>query len=355
MKNSSPHHRYTLCILVVCLLTVAGCGRTPTDQLDLTTLLPGEPAWLVSADVPALRSSETWQELQGIWLGAPDALVDLDLFMEDAGIDADEDLDRLLAGLYPEGDAPGEFTAILTGRFTRETLLPELEKRGFSAVTHRDQTLIQPPAPESAGPGAPVHLKWYGVYFDDTAIGLADTREGAVALIDRRLDGGESLEQHSGFGPLLTEVDRTAPLWAAGLLPADATADLQAELPIQGMLPTLSNLGMSAGVSPQLQLTFVTLLSTAEEATGLAGQLNGWIKLAAGMIQANPQWFEGVDTGDDTLRLVAETLDKVLVSAAGPAVRLETTIPFELLQQAAQATSPGSPDHPRQESTPAHP
>lgn len=349
MKNTPTDHRYALCILVVCLAVLAGCSSPPVDQLDLTTLLPGEPAWVVEADIPALRNSETWQELQGIWLGAPDALVDLDLFLEDAGIDPDHDLGRLLAGLYPEGGIAGEFAAVFTGNFNRETLLPQLEQRGFSSATHREHTLIIPPAPESVAPGAPVHYRWYGVYFDGTAIGLAGTREGAAAMIDRRLDGGESLNQHPGFGPLLTELDRTTPLWAAGLLPEGATSGLEERLPVQGMLPTLANLGLAAHVAPDLQLTCTTLLPSAEEAANLANQLNGWIKLAAGLIQANPQWFEKADSGDETLHLVAETLDKVVVSAAGPAVRLETVIPMELLEQAARSTSPGSPDHPRQE------
>ncbi len=355
MNTSTPLHRYTLLVLVVCLTAATGCGRTPTDQLDLTTLLPGEPAWLVAADIPALRNSETWGDLQGIWLGQPGALADLELFLEDAGIDPDKDLGRLLGGLYPKDEPTGEFTAVLTGRFSLDTLLPELEKRGFAAETHREFTLITPPQPGSAGPGPPIHYRWHLVYLDDTAVGLADTREGATGLIDRRLDGGASLDQHPGFGPLLAQVDRTAPLWGAGLLAEDATAGLAAELPVQGMIPDLDNFGFSTRVAPGFQLTCVTLLPSDEEASRLAGQLNGWIKLGAGLIQTNPQWFDGAEGNEDTLRLVAETLDQVVVSAGGPAVSLVAQIPAELIRKAARATSPESTDPPRQESIPAHP
>jgi len=320
VKISTPIHWYAPWVLVVCLSAAVGCGQTPVDQLDLTTLLPGEPVGLVSAEIPALRDSETWGELQGIWLGQ-------------RGV-----------GLYPGGNPAGEFNAVLTGRFSRETLLPELQERGFSVESHRDQTLVLPPAHGIAGPDALVQLLWHLVYFDDTAIGLADTREGAAGMIDRRLDGGESLDLHPGLGPLLAQVDRTAPLWGAGLLPEDAVSGLEADLPVQGMIPTLDNLCFSARVTPELHLTCVTLLAGEQEASRLASQLNGWAKLAAGLIQTNPQWFDKeADGGGETLRLVAETLDRVVISASGPAVRLEAVIPTELIREAARSAAADEP------------
>lgn len=338
MKNPTSFHRYALWVLVVCLAAAAGCGQTPVDQLDLTTLLPGEPAWLMAADIPVLRQSDVWQELQGLELGLPGVNVDLELFLEDAGIDPEQDLGRLQGALYPRGAPEGGFVAVLIGRFNRETLLPELEKKGFFAETHRKLTLIRPPARNGEGTGAPIHCRWYVVYLDDTAIGLADTREGATGLIDRRLDSGESLELHPGFGPLLAEVDRTAPLWGAGLLSEDAMSGLEAELPVQGMIPSLSNLAFSVRLETGPQLACLTMLPTDEEAARLAGQLNGWVKLAAGLIQTNPQWFEKEpDRGDDTLKLVAETLDQVVVSAGGATVRLEGEIPTELLRRAMRS------------------
>lgn len=344
MKKPTPIHRYAPWVLVVCLSAAVGCGQTPVDQLDLTTLLPGEPAGILAAEIPALRKSEIWGELQGIWLGQRGSLVDLELFLEDAGIDPEEDLGRLLVGLYPGGHPAGEFNAVLTGRFSRETLLPELQERGFSVESHRDQTLVLPPARGIAGPDAPVQLHWHLVYFDDTAIGLADTREGAAGMIDRRLDGGESLDLHPGLGPLLAEVDRTAPLWGAGLLPEDAVSGLEADLPVQGMIPTLEKLCFSATVTPELHLTCVTLLADEQEASRLASQLNGWAKLAAGLIQTNPQWFDKEADGDgETLKLVAETLDRMVISASGPSVRLEAGIPLELIREAARSTATDEP------------
>lgn len=352
MKTSTPLHRYALLVLVVCLAAATGCGRSPTGQLDLTTLLPGEPAWLVSSDIPALRGWEFWPQVEKNWFDS-DGL--LDRFFEETGIDPDKDLDQMLVGIYQEGNAVGGFTAVLTGRFNRETLVTNLEEQGLHTDSWREYTLICPDATRHTDPGIKGLSGFHLVFFDESAIGIAEGREGATGLIDRLLDGGASLDLHPGFGPLLAQVDRTAPLWGAGLLADETTAEWAAQLPVRGMIPDLDNFGFSIRVAPGFQLTCVTLLPTAEGASKLTGQLNGWIKLGAGLIQANPQWFDRADSSDGTLRLVAETLDQVVVSADGPAVSLVAEIPAELIRQADRATSPGPTDPPRQESTPAHP
>jgi len=352
VKRVAPAPRIALSLLAVCLLISTGCGRPPVDQLDLTTLLPGEPAWIVSSDLRSLQQSETWHELQGLWMGGSGLPAGVEQFLDEAGIDREKDLARLMGGLYDNGTQNVEFAAVLTGRFDRRQLLPALERQGFTIGAHREVPLLTPP--DRGGHGGPDPDHPFLVCFDDTAIGLAATEAGAAGLIDRLLDGGESLEQHPEFGPLLAEMDRTSPLWAAGLLAAEDMEGLDSRLPMKGMIPALSNLGISAWTEEGLQLSAVTLLADAEAATKLAGQLNGWVKLAAGLMQANPQWFgeAAADADDDTLPLVVETLDKVIVGSVASAVRLEADIPAELLRRAAEqvgTTSPASTGLPRQE------
>lgn len=337
-------------MLALWLLAAAGCGRPPVDRLDPATLLPGEPAWVVSSDLHSLQRSETWDDVQGLWMSGTGMPAEAEQFLGEAGIDREKDLARLLGGLYGEGAPEGEFTAVLTGRFDPDRLLPALAHRGFTSGSHRELPLYTPP--DRPGREGPREYRPYLVYFDETAIGLSDTREGAAGLIDRLLDGGESLEQHPGFGPLLDAMDRSAPLWAAGLLAEEDMAGLESRLPVQGMIPALSNLGISAWPEEGLKLSAVTLLPDAESATKLADRLEGWVKLAAGLLQANPQWFDGgasTGAGDDTLRLVVDTLDTVIVGAADSAVRLEADIPAELIRKGAERaglTSPAPPGPP---------
>jgi len=127
---------------------------------------------------------------------------------------------------------------------------------------------------------------------------------------------------------------------------------------VRGMIPALTNLSFSLSTGTDLEMTCFTLLPDADEAAQLTSQLNGWLKLAAGLIQANPRWFEGSGEGrDDTIRLVAKMLDQAKVVSEGPVVRLEAVFPAELIRAAAPAgsTSPGSTGPLPPGSTPVHP
>jgi len=339
-----PFHRTAPWLVLVCLAGLAGCGRGPTAQLDLTTLLPGEPEWLVAAELREVRDWDLWHDLEAEGL---DRKGTLDRFFEDAGVDPEKDLDRLVAGFTTAEGETGRGCAVVTGRFEPDELAANLCRHGFSAESWRDHTLMIP------GPNCQdVHL----AIFDGTAVGVAENRQGAAAMIDLLLDGGESLDDHPRLGPLLDRVDRTAPLWGVGLLSPDSLAGMAAGLPVQGLVPSLDNLALTVRMDPALRISGLTILPGPEEATQLAGQLNGYLKLAAGLIQSNPGWFGGgTDDGDETLRLVSGTLDRTTVMAEDSLVRLEVEVPEELLDQAVRTTSPGSPGHPRPVSPPVHP
>ncbi len=329
---------------VVCLAAVIGCGQPPVDQQDLTTLLPAEPSWVVMADIPSLYNWELWPALEPSCSDRDDLLSRI---FADAGIDPEKDLRQALVGLYPDGHPTGEFNAVLTGRFHREALTANLEQNGYRADNWREYTLL---STEDAGR----HV----VLFDETAIGISDTRSGATAIIDRLEDGGENLQQHPRFGPLLALVDRSAPLWGSGLVTEDAMDGLESRLPMKGMIPSLSNLSFSMRTGAGLELTCFTLLPDGEEAAQLASQLNGWLKLATGLIQANPRWFgNSGENSDATIRLVAETLDQAKVISDGPVVQLDAIFSAALIRETARSefTSPGSPDPLPPGSIPAHP
>jgi hypothetical protein len=346
VSNRHPIQRPVLPALLVCLTLLAGltgCVRGPVADSDLTTLLPNDPEWLVGLEIQELRSWDRWLELeqQGIH-----GTASLDRIFEAAGVDPDRDIDRLFGGFRRMEQDTGRLCAIITGRFDPEALAANLEREDFAAESWRDHTLMV------TGPEPDIFV----VILDETAIGLAETRQGATGMIDRLLDGGESLEDHAGLGPLLARVDRTAPLWTVGLLAADSLSGLASGLPVQGLIPSLSNLAVSVRKEQTLHLSGLTILPGPDEATQLAGQLNGYLKLAGGLIQSNPGWFGGgTDDGDETLRLVAGTIDGTAITAEETIVRMEVDVPKALLDRAARATSPGSPDSPRPGSTPAHP
>jgi len=343
VKLTTPYQLYAL-LLVVCLVAAAGCGRAPVDQLDLTTLLPAEPSWVVMADIPALYNWELWPELESYGF---DRDGQLNSFFADAGIDPQKDLHLALVGLYPDGHPAGGFNAVLTGRFDQEKLTANLEQHGHRADNWREYTLL-------SAEGAGRHV----VLFDETAIAITETRSGATAMIDSLEDGGASLHKHSRFGPQLALVDRSAPLWGSGLVDEDAMDGLESQLPVKGMIPSLTNLSFSLRIGTGLGVTCFSLRPDGEDAAQLATQLNGWLKLAAGLIQVNPRWFESSgERSDDTIRLVAETLDQAVVVSEGPVVRLEAAFSAELIRVVARAgsTSPGSPDPLPPGSTPAHP
>ena len=107
MHNSI--NRFVLPALMLCLAALSGCRRPDTATLDLLTLLPGSPTYLVAAEIPALRESEIWQEVREGRLGLPEHYIALELFLEEAGIDSESDLDRVLMGFYPRGDDAGTF------------------------------------------------------------------------------------------------------------------------------------------------------------------------------------------------------------------------------------------------------
>lgn len=279
------------------------------ERPDELRYVPPEATVLSFADVRGVMDSdlrrrvrETWPELDG-----------QREFQQQTGIDIERDIDYVVAGLVPDGDASNRWSgvAILAGRFDEERLEALALEHGGAASDHRGRRLLT----HAEGPVAMAFLE----------PGVAAI--GSLSLVRRTIDlpaAGRGVDSNDSLMGLLDHVDRDSTAWAVGRLD-DAAGG--AWLPDQMAAADVAAFALGSRVNGGVSGTLTAEARDEETGRNLRDLLQGFLALARLQAGSRPE--------------LAGLLDSIRLTSAGPNVTLGFDLPADAVLELLPEPSGG--------------
>jgi hypothetical protein len=279
------------------------------------TYLPSSTTGVAYADVRDILDSEFHQKLSAMM---PKGNGKHELLAE-TGIDLEEDIDSVVAGLTAAGDTREMPLVLLRGRFDRARIERVATARGASTEQHQGRTLLVFGPAGRARPG--LALLEAGL----VALGETDALRRAI---DASLSGTSIVEQPE-LMKLIAQVDGAGNAWAVGRV-ADLAGSRALPDQVAAALPAVQWVSASFDVGQAVRGR--VLAQAVDDARGeqLRTVVNGAIALGKVASAKDPR--------------LATVLNTVQTSGTGPTVEVSFTVPPETIDLIHSPRMPSTPE-----------
>ncbi len=303
------------------LFFVASCAKKPAAPKagaakanDMLSLLPKESAGVIVIDVnrimttesvdKAIKENKDYQKYQE--------------FVQETGIDPQKDVFFFvgaMTGDLSQGAKDG--VAVVNLKYDKDKLLAKIQKeRGELAKAEYNGFTIYQAA--GAGEQKPVS----GAFLDDSNI-IFGTDSAVKRVIDVYQKKAENIWKSASLPALLKGMNTDAMVWGGFAVPAEALKKAASQNPMLGAFADIQSIIISFDYKNQNVLAEIKAMCPDEAKTKkMADALNGFKALGAGVAAKEP--------------LVGELLNKIEISSSADHVKINASIPEELIKSLSE-------------------
>ena len=205
-------------------------------------------------------------------------------FEETTGIDLEEDIDHVLAGLMPGDDAAESAIILLRGRFDEAHLDALARLHGAQVQEQAGRRLLELTEDD----------RTFALAFVEPGLAMIGDRNSLNLALESR-DNGQSVTSNEELMALVREIEVGHNVWAVGRL--DALAD-RAELPEQvaRQLPAIQHVAAGGRVNGGLSAMIRAVARDDASAENLRDVLRGFVALAKLQAGGRPAWQTALDS-----------------------------------------------------------
>lgn len=291
--------------------------------------LPGNATLVAYADVQQVMTSELRQRLRDAMPFSGDGQRS---FQSETGINIETDLDRVVFGLTPSGDAADARDAsglvLARGRFDVVKLEALLREKGATVQAYKGRNIFMPreggrapstaPSPDasSSAPAAPGSARREPPALAFLEPGLVAV--GTPVLLRRAIDlrdGGDSVLTNDGIMSRVRDLE-SGNVWAVGRFDA-LTASASLTQGMVGQLPGITWFSASGQVDSGIRASLKAETRDEESATALRDLVRGFFALARLQGGSRPE-LQGL-------------LDTVQLGGAGQTVTIALNVSPQML------------------------